>query len=104
MTQFGRAHTRRPSGRPHKKADGRLPNDDPHIKHSHLENDEINLGENYEVKHAENTGAIKVHVDPDGKAAGIEAVPGRTEIKDGKLLYVKKGRKSKNGMERSHAE
>ena len=67
--------------------------DDPDIRRSHNEEREINLAQDYEVRHAQESGAIKVHKDPDGKSAAVEPVQGKTEVKDGKLQYVEKEKK-----------
>lgn len=84
MGEFGRPKARNPSF--NRKRPQR---DNPEIRHSHLEEQEINLAQEHEVEHAKDVGAIKVRKDPDGKSAAVEPVKGRTTVKDGKLYYDK---------------
>ncbi|MHB8701413.1 MAG: hypothetical protein ACYC7D_10415 [Nitrososphaerales archaeon] len=63
--------------------------DNPQIRHSHGEQREINLNQDYEVRHALKVGAIKVEKDTAGNGE-VFHVPGKSEVVNGKLEYVQK--------------
>jgi hypothetical protein len=72
----GGGRHRRMSSRRHRYGDN------PRIRHSHLEHKEINLNQEYEVRHAEEIGAIKV-----GKNGAVVPVRGKAYVKNGHLYY-----------------
>jgi hypothetical protein len=61
----------------------RLKGDNPHIRRKYQENREINLEQEWEVRHAESIGAIKI-----SKNGAISPVKGRTYVKNGRLYYT----------------
>lgn len=57
--------------------------DNPHIRRKYQENREINLEQEWEVRHAETIGAIHI-----AKNGAISPVKGRTYVKNGRLYYT----------------